>query len=401
MDFSKIFIKDACPTKVGGQAVLEGIMMKGADRTAVTVRLPDKSLYIKTKKLKPRSKWYKVPIIRGCLIFINSLVTGVGTLMDSAELLEKYDPQYHVEEEEETRFTKWLKKRFGENAPMTFALILSVVIALAFTIGIFIIGPTWVVNFFNKWIQNEIALNLIEGVFRIALFVIYVVLISKMKDIKTVFQFHGAEHQCIHCYEGNLELTPENCSKYETLHPRCGTSFLMFVMVISLLLFSLLGWPNLLIRILSRLLLIPIIAGISYELLKWAGSSTSLPVKILSVPGLLLQKLTTRKPDNEQLEVAIASLKAVLVSEDTPEIDGFCDKNGELTTEFLGQELDVDGDNPLANESNVLEVEIFSVDPETGESLKDNPMFVSHSEIIGDLEKKYGKEFIEDLFIEK
>ena len=397
MDFSKIFIKDARPTKVGGQAVLEGIMMKGADRTAVAVRLPDDSMYIKTKKLKPRSKWYKVPIIRGCLIFINSLVTGVGTLMDSAELLEKYDPQYHVEEEEETRFTKWLKKRFGENAPMTFALVMSVVIALVFTIGIFIIGPTWVVNVFNRWISNEIILNLIEGVFRIVLFVLYVVLISKMKDIKTVFQFHGAEHQCIHCFEGNKELTPENCSTYETLHPRCGTSFLMFVMVISLLLFSLLGWPNLLIRILSRLLLIPIIAGLSYELLKWAGSSTSLPVKILSVPGLLLQKLTTRIPEKDQLEVAIASMKAVLVSEDAPEIEGFCDKNGELLPEVPEEESALVGDDTTAEKT--IEVEIFSVDQETGESIKDNPMFVSPNEILEDLEKKYGKEFVEDLTV--
>lgn len=330
MDFSKIFIKDARPTKVGGQAVLEGIMMKGADRTAVTVRLPDGSMYIKTKKLKPRSKWYKVPIIRGCLIFINSLVTGVGTLMDSAALLEKYDPAYSVDEEDEGRFSKWIRNRFGENALMTLTLIMSVVIALAFTIVIFIIGPTWVVDFFGKWIENKVALNLIEGVFRIILFVLYVVLISNMSDIKKVFQFHGAEHQCIHCYEGDLELAPENCSKYETLHPRCGTSFLMFVMVIALLLFSLLGWPNLLIRIASRLLLIPIIAGLSYELLKWAGSSVSFVVKILSVPGLLLQKLTTKKPTFEQLEVAIASLHAVLVPSEEPEIDGFCDKNGKL-----------------------------------------------------------------------
>lgn len=389
MDFNKIFIKDACPTKVGGQAVLEGIMMKGADRTAVTVRLPDGSMYIKTKKLAPRSKWNKVPIIRGCLIFINSLVTGVGTLMDSAELLEKYDPQYQVEEGEESRFEKWVKSHFGEKAPLTLALVMSVVIALVFTIGIFIIGPTWVVNFFNKWVQNEVALNLIEGVFRIALFVIYVLLISNMKDIKTVFQFHGAEHQCIHCYEGALDLTPENCSKYETLHPRCGTSFLMFVMVISLLLFSLLGWPNLLIRILSRLLLIPVIAGLSYELLKWAGSSTSLPVKILSVPGLLLQKLTTKKPTFEQLEVAIASLKAVLVSEDTEEIEGFCDKNGELIPENQDDDVTVDFDDKV--------IEIFEVDEEPEQLIENNPLYVSTDDILADLEKKYGKEFVQDL----
>ena len=400
MDFKKIFIKDACPTKVGGQAVMEGIMMKGADRTAVTVKLPGDKMYIKTTKLKPRSKWYKVPIVRGCIIFINSLVTGVSTLMESATLLEKYDPEYSIEEEEEGRFTIWMKKHFGDNALMTFTMILSVVIALLFTVVIFILGPTWVVDFFGIWIKNDVALNLVEGVFRIVLFVLYVLLISKMKDIQTVFQFHGAEHQCIHCYEGKLELTPENCATYETLHPRCGTSFLMFVMVISLLLFSLLGWPNLLIRILSRILLIPIIAGLSYELLKWAGSSTSLPVKILSVPGLLLQKLTTRKPNTKQLEIAIASLKAVLVSEETPEIEGFCDKNGEIIPNIDSEEVAL---NSEENSDKIIE--IFNVEPEpTAESMvENNPLYVSTNDILEDLEKKYGQEFINsiDRFEEK
>jgi uncharacterized protein YqhQ len=202
-----------------------------------------------------------------------------------------------------------------------------------FTIGVFIIAPTWIVDFFGIWVKNKIALNLIEGVFRILLFVLYTLLISRMKDIKTVFQFHGAEHQCIHCYEGGKELTPENCEDYETLHPRCGTSFLMFVMVIALLLFSLLGWPNLIIRITSRLVLVPVIAGLSYELLRWAGSADNRVVKILSVPGLLLQRITTLKPDRAQLAVAIAAMKAVLVPAETPEIDGPCDGNGELIPE--------------------------------------------------------------------
>ncbi|MDR1068161.1 MAG: DUF1385 domain-containing protein, partial [Clostridiales Family XIII bacterium] len=333
MDFKKIFIKNACPTNVGGQAVLEGIMMKGNDRTAVVVRLPDDSMYIHTEKLASRGKAYKIPIVRGVMIFVNSLVTGIRTLMLSAELLEKggyfdededaaqadgsaelnesagsdytetvmesheahgSDYTETVMESHEThgsdytetvtapheahgsdyteavmashearesnaseakesaeggRFTRWLEARFGEKAPLTLTLISAVVISLAFTIGVFIIAPTWIVDFFGIWVKNKIALNLIEGVFRILLFVLYILLVSRMKDIKMVFQFHGAEHQCIHCYEGGKELTPENCEDYETLHPRCGTSFLMFVMVIALLLFSLLGWPNLIIRI--------------------------------------------------------------------------------------------------------------------------------------------------------
>jgi uncharacterized protein YqhQ len=335
MDFKKIFIKDACPTKIGGQAVMEGIMMKGEDRTAVVVRRPDESLYIKTEKLKERGKWYKAPIIRGILIFVDSLVTGVKTLMLSAELLGAFEDDEEEEPVESGRFTLWLEKRFGEKAPMTFALVTSVILALAFTVGIFIIAPTWVVNIFGRWIDSDITLNLIEGVFRILLFILYIFLISKMKDIQTVFQFHGAEHTCIHCFESGLELTPANCQRFETLHPRCGTSFLMFVMVIALLLFSLLGWPNLLIRIASRLILIPVIAGMSYELLRWAGNSMSPVVKILSIPGLLLQKLTTRRPNDKQLEVAIAAVKAVLVPAETPVYEGSCDLNGVLLPEDI------------------------------------------------------------------
>jgi uncharacterized protein YqhQ len=353
LDFKKIFIKDARPTKVGGQAVLEGIMMKGEDRTALAVRLGTGEMYITTDKIKPVNKWRKVPIVRGVLVFVDSLVTGVTTLMKSAELLE----EFWVDEEEEaadaasadgepadaadakddkdtvieeSRFTRWLEKHFGENAPMTFALIFSVVLAIVFTVGIFMIMPTWVMGLLGHWIKSGVALNIIEGVFRILLFVLYILAVSRMKDIQTVFQFHGAEHECIHCFESGRELTPDNCQDFETLHPRCGTSFLMFVMVIALLLFSLLGWPNLLIRIVSRVVLVPVIAGLSYELLRWAGSSTSPVVKVLSVPGLLLQKLTTLKPNERQLEVAIAAMKAVLVPADTPVYEGICGLDGQL-----------------------------------------------------------------------
>jgi uncharacterized protein YqhQ len=251
-------------------------------------------------------------------------------LVGDEELEEEFDENGVAIPIEESRFTKWLVKHFGERAPMTFVIAVAVVIALAFTVGIFIIGPTVVANLLGKVISNAIVLNIIEGVFRILLFVIYIVLVSKMGDIRTVFQFHGAEHQCIHCFEGGLELTPENCSQYETLHPRCGTSFLMFVMVIALLLFSLLGWPSLLWRILSRLLLIPVIAGLSFELLRFAGSHDNALVRILSVPGLLLQKLTTLRPNFRQLEVAIAAMHAVLVPSDEDDIEGVCDKFGKL-----------------------------------------------------------------------
>lgn len=315
MDFSKIFLKEACPTSIGGQALIEGIMMRGEDRTAVAVRLPDGGIHLKTEKLPPKSKLTKVPILRGVISFGSALVYGTKTLMYSAEVLENYESK-----QEEKAKPSEDGDQSKKNLSWTLMLYFSVAVALAFSIGVFVVLPTVVVNFCNKFTENEILLNLIEGVFRIILFILYILAISKMEDIKRVFQFHGAEHKCIHCFENNLELTPENCKPFYTLHPRCGTSFLMFVMVISLILFSLLGWPDLWLRISSRLVLIPVIAGLSYELLKWAGRSSSLPVKITSMPGLYLQKLTTKEPERDQLEVAIVAMKAVMVPEETTEI---------------------------------------------------------------------------------
>lgn len=317
MDFSKIFIKDANPTKMGGQAVMEGIMMKGADRTAIAVRRADGTINVKEEPLKPRSKWMKIPIIRGVAVFVDSLVTGVTTLMYSAEVLEEDIP----EEEEYTpgKFETWLQEKYGEKGVFNFLLYSSVAIALVISIGLFVLLPTWLVGLCGRVISSPIALNLIEGVMRIIMFVIYIAAISQMNDIKRVFQYHGAEHQTIHCYENGLELTPENCASFETLHPRCGTSFLMFVMIISLLLFSFLGWPNVWVRLLSRIVLIPVVAGLSYELLRWAGSSDSFIVKVLSVPGLLLQRLTTKVPDKSMLEVAIVAVKACL-SDNEPKL---------------------------------------------------------------------------------
>lgn len=308
MDFDKIFIKDCNPTKMGGQAVMEGIMMRGADRMAVAVRRSDGTINVKETPVTPKKKWMKWPIIRGVVAFVDSLVIGTSTLMYSAEVLEE-----DIEEEETaSKAEQWIEKHFGEKGVFKFALYISVVIALVFSIGVFVLLPTGLVGLCGKIISNTIVLNLIEGFLRIGMFLLYVWAIAKMPDIKRVFEFHGAEHQTIHCYENGLELIPENCMKFETLHPRCGTSFLMFVLIISLLLFSLLGWPTLAFRIISRLVLIPVVAGLSYELLKWAGSSESVIVKILSVPGLLVQKLTTAVPDGSQLEVAIVAVNACL-----------------------------------------------------------------------------------------
>lgn len=326
MDYDKIFIKDACPTKIGGQAIMEGVMMRGTDRTAVAMRLPSGELYLKTKMLKPEPKAMKVPLVRGVVAFARSLVDGMGTLMESANILEEYAP----EEYEEGKFEAWINKKFGAKAAWNILMGLALVVAVVISIAFFVVLPTWVVNYMGKWTDNALVLNLIEGVLRMVLFIAYVVAIRNMEDIKTLFRYHGAEHKTIHCYENKEDLTPENAAKYYTLHPRCGTSFLMFVLIISILLFSFLGWPNLLWRIVSRLLLIPVIAGISYELLKWAGRSDGTLVKILSWPGLMLQKLTTAEPTEQQLEVAILSLKSVLVDPETIEIEGFVDKDGNI-----------------------------------------------------------------------
>lgn len=310
MDFSKIFIKNANPTQMGGQAVMEGIMMKGADRTAIAVRREDGTINVKEQPLAPKKAWAKIPIIRGVLVFVDSLITGTKTLMYSAEVLEEDIP---VEEQEEmSKVDKWLLNKFGEKGFFNILLYSSVVLALAFSVGLFVLLPTWIVGLFSKVTESAILLNLIEGLLRIIMFVIYVLAISQMNDIKRVFQYHGAEHRTIHCYENGLELTPENCMQFESLHPRCGTSFLVFVMFISLLLFSFMGWPNVWVRLLSRLVLIPVVAGISYEVLKWAGSSDSMLVKILSVPGLYMQKLTTKDPDRSMIEVAIVAVNACL-----------------------------------------------------------------------------------------
>jgi uncharacterized protein YqhQ len=330
MDLKKIFIKSACPTKIGGQAVMEGIMMKGADRTAVVVRKPKGEMHIKIQPLPQPSKWHKMPILRGVFVFLDALITGTKTLLYSAEVLENAEGG---EAYEKDKLTIFLEKRFGDKKAWDIMIYFSVVLAIVFTVGVFIILPTWIVNLFGMLTQNEIALNLIEGFLRILMFVLYVLVISKMKEIRTVFQFHGAEHKCIHCYENGLDLTPDNCKQFETLHPRCGTSFLMFVMVISLLLFSLLGWPGLLVRIASRLLLIPLIAGLSYELLRWTGKGDSILVKALSLPGLALQKLTTKEPTEKQLEVAIAAMKAVLDLDGPKQFVGLTDTAGNLFPE--------------------------------------------------------------------
>ena len=335
LDYDKIFIKDACPTSIGGQAIMEGVMMQGPDRVAIAMRMPSGELYLRTKKKERDTKVMKIPFVRGVVAFARSLVNGMGTLMESADILEEYAPEYA---EEPGKFESWVNRKFGPKAAWNILMTLALLFAVVISIAGFVIFPTWVVNFLKKWISSAIALNLIEGLLRIALFILYVAAIRKMEDIKNLFRYHGAEHKTIHCFENGLVLDPENAEKFPTLHPRCGTSFLVFVLLVSLLLFSFLGWPDLRWRILSRILLIPVIAGISYELLRLAGRSNGKLVRVLSWPGLMLQKLTTAEPTREQLEVAILSLKAVTVDPGVPEISSFVDKDGNIVRSAAEEE---------------------------------------------------------------
>lgn len=326
VDYSKIFIKEACPTSIGGQAIMEGVMMQGPDRIAIAMRMPSGELYLRTKKKAKQPAAAKIPFVRGIVVFVMSLINGMGTLMESADILEEYAPEEYSEEPGKAE--AWINERFGPKAAWNFIMTTALLLALALTLVFFIILPTWAVNYLGRWIASSFVLNLIESLLRIAIFIGYVAVIRRMEDIKTVFRYHGAEHKTIHCYENDRVLCPENAEEFYTLHPRCGTSFLVFVLIVSLLLFSFLGWPNLALRILSRILLIPVIAGISFELLKLAGRSDGRLVRVLSWPGLQLQRLTTAEPTREQLEVAILSLKAVLADPATPEINSFVDKDG-------------------------------------------------------------------------
>ena len=297
-------------TSIGGQALIEGVMMRGPKEIAIVVRRPDQQLTIKKQRIDgivQKYKLNKIPFLRGAVALIDSMVLGMQALTYSAEVAEE-----GIEEEEPDKFQNFMEKVFKEKANDVL-LYTSVAIAIMVSVGIFIIGPSFLTSFLGKYIHKNIFLNLIEGSLRLAMFVIYIVIISKMKDIRRVFQYHGAEHKTIFCYEHGEELTVENARKYKTLHPRCGTSFLFIVMMVSMIMFSMVGWPNPITRVVTRLALLPVVAGVSYEIIKIGGRSNSPIMKAINYPGLMMQKLTTLEPDDGQLEVAIESLKSVLV----------------------------------------------------------------------------------------
>lgn len=308
----KVYNKKAFKTSIGGQALIEGVMMRGPSKIAIAVRKPDKSIELKVDPINDLSKKYPIlalPMIRGAYKLIDAMKIGVNALTYSASFWE--------EEEVDTKESPILDKIFKEKKD---DIITGFTIFISFIISalLFMVLPSFLAGVLNKYISSTILLNLVEGVLRLVIFFIYLYYISKLEDIQRVFEYHGSEHKTIHCYEAGEELTVDNVKKYPIMHPRCGTSFLFMVMIISIIVLSFFGWPNPLLRFLTRILALPIIAGIAYEINRLIGKSDSKVCRIIALPGLKIQKLATvREPDADMIEVAITSLKAVL-----PENDG-------------------------------------------------------------------------------
>ena len=278
---------------IGGQAVIEGVMMRNANAVATAVREPSGTITVKNEKIisiAERFPILKKPMLRGVVALGESLVVGLKALSYSAQM---------AGDEGETLSDK--------------EIVLTMIFSLCLTIVLFVIIPTAAAKYVHSAIKDPMLLNLAEGGLRMLIFFLYIYGISRMKDIKRVFQYHGAEHKTIHAYEAGVPLTVENVQKFSTLHPRCGTSFLLIVMIVSILMFAFLGWPDLWMRILSRIILLPVVAGISYEIIRYAGCSENKFVKFATLPGLWLQNLTTNEPDDEQVEVAIRALEEVSV----------------------------------------------------------------------------------------
>lgn len=290
-------------SNIGGQAVLEGVMMKNGDQYAVAVRKPDGEIALQKEVYDGIVKWKKltkIPFVRGIFSFVDSLVLGMKTLSYSASFFEE-------EEEEELTEKEAAKKEKQENLIMGITVACSVVIAVA----IFMVLPYLLSNLLKPFVPGRFARTVIEGIVRIVLFIVYILLISKMKDIQRVFMYHGAEHKCINCIEHGMDLTVENVRKSSKQHKRCGTSFLFFVLFVSIIVCFFITTESPVLRVLLRIALLPVIAGISYEIIRLAGNTEHPVVELLSKPGLALQNLTTKEPDDDMIEVAICSVEAV------------------------------------------------------------------------------------------
>lgn len=285
---------------IGGQAVMEGVMMKNKDHYAVAVRKPDGNIEVKKEEFKgisSKCKLFRVPFIRGIFSFIDSLTLGMSTLTYSASFYE---------EEEDTKKTEQEKKKSD-----TVFNVITIMISVILAVGIFMVVPFYLSQLLEKVISSKTLVIFLEGVIRLLIFIIYIVLISFMKDIKRVYMYHGAEHKCINCIEHGMPLTVDNVRISSKEHKRCGTSFMLLVMCISILILMLVRFDSRILRLAARIVLIPVIAGISFELLRLAGTKENVFTNIISKPGLLLQRLTTKEPDDSMIEVGIASVEAV------------------------------------------------------------------------------------------
>ncbi|MGL5641810.1 MAG: DUF1385 domain-containing protein, partial [Paraclostridium sp.] len=285
---------------VGGQAVIEGVMMQSKNKRAIAVRKNDGEIIVEKKKIK---SWIsdknidKIPFIRGAFILIETMIEGIKSMNFSSEF-------FLDDEDEDTAVDRFINKIFKDKANDAI-IIISLILGLSLATLLFVVTPTIIGGLFSKLIGNKLMLNLIEGIMRICILFLYIILISRNKDIQRVFEYHGAEHKSIYCYENDLELTVENARGFTTLHPRCGTNFLFIVMFTSIILFSFFGWPNPVVRIIMRIVCVPIVAGISYEIIKLLGKYNNKLTRFVAYPGMMLQKFTTKEPDDKQLEVAL------------------------------------------------------------------------------------------------
>ncbi|MDR2167664.1 MAG: DUF1385 domain-containing protein [Clostridiales bacterium] len=301
------------PIFYGGQAVMEGVMMRGKEHYCVAVRNPAGEIEKRSGVMKPSRVTQAlggIPILRGIVRLGSAMVMGMKVMKDSAEMAGLDE-----EVENPSKFDTWLEKKFGDKLT-NYLIIFAVIISLAFSVALFMLLPTWLSSFLSPLLGGNLwALGIIEGLVRLMIFIGYLLLISRLKDIQRVFQYHGAEHMVINCYEGGEELKPEHARNHSRLHKRCGTSFLLFVMLISMIFFLFVRTDVVWLRVASRILFVPFIAGVSFEVIRWAGISNSPLVKILSWPGFMMQKITTSVPDEGQLEVAIAALEGVREAE--------------------------------------------------------------------------------------
>ena len=312
-------------TMIGGQALIEGIMMRGPKKDAIVVRQGQElNIEVKDRKFAKKKSIWNLPVFRGMYGFFDSQVTGVKALMHSADLTPEET------QEESSKFDLWLEKKLGSEKFQQFVIGVAVFLGLAMSIGLFFVLPMVISSLIDGWIRSTLLLNLIEGLVRILIFVVYIMLCSRMKEMKRVFAYHGAEHKTIRCYEAGLPLTVENVKKMTRLHPRCGTSFLLVVMILSILIFSIassallsfiptlsalretMGVVYKLIMIVFKLLLLPLVVGIGYEINRWVGRHDNWFTKILTAPGMWFQNFTTNEPDDSMIEVGIAAVEAVL-----------------------------------------------------------------------------------------